>query len=383
MVKFINKEVSGLPVIEWAKGKPTCVVAHETANNGDKGSYDDEINFMSNNWWNAFVHTFTAENGTAVVHDPDIGGAWGAGPSMHHNGIHCELCRSSTKEGFLKSYKNWVETLVHYAKKYDIPIVFNSGNKKVGILTHHYVTKTWGGTTHVDPDAYLDRWGVSINQLGNDIKSLYDDGRVTVKPLDKPKHPVVVDEDSIVDYLEAKDMDASFDNREKLATEYGINDYVGTADQNIELLNLLQTKSPSKASDYSGNSIVEYLKSINEDASFINRSRLADKHGINGYKGTADQNLELLNKLNDETTEQPSEQKHRTVYLPANINQWKVYKLNDKPVTENAEWALTPSRYGGLTYKILDEPYPNVVTIMTSRGKRNIYVAWDTGAVIK
>ncbi|GIN92155.1 hypothetical protein J22TS1_32060 [Siminovitchia terrae] len=39
-------------------------------------------------------------------------------------------------------------------------------------------------------------------------------------------------------------------------------------------------------------------------------------------------------------------------------------------------------RYGGLTYDILDRPYPNVVTINTSRGRRN-YIWHETGAVIK
>lgn len=71
------------------------------------------------------------------------------------------------------------------------------------------------------------------------------------------------------------------------------------------------------------------------------------------------------------------------VYLPKSAETWRTYKLNVQPVKKNSDWSLTPARYGGLKYEILDEPYPNVVTIKTGRGKRNIYVAPSTGAKIK
>lgn len=44
-------------------------------------------------------------------------------------------------------------------------------------------------------------------------------------------------------------------------------------------------------------SLVDYLKSIGVDSSFANRKRLAERHGIKNYRGTAEQNLQLLNKL--------------------------------------------------------------------------------------
>lgn len=72
-----------------------------------------------------------------------------------------------------------------------------------------------------------------------------------------------------------------------------------------------------------------------------------------------------------------------TVHLPASAKTWRTYKLNVQPVAKNSDWSLTPSRYGGLTYTILGRPYPDVVTINTSKGKRNIYVGKGTGAVVK
>src|SRR5690606_2305544 len=50
---------------------------------------------------------------------------------------------------------------------------------------------------------------------------------------------------------------------------------------------------------YTGNSIVDYLNSIGVDSSFANRKKLAEKHGIKNYKGTAAQNLQLLRILRD------------------------------------------------------------------------------------
>ncbi|WP_304956760.1 N-acetylmuramoyl-L-alanine amidase [Virgibacillus sp. AGTR] len=129
-------------------------------------------------------------------------------------------------------------------------------------------------------------------------------------------------------------------------------------------------------------SIVDYLNSIGKDASFSARKKYAAEYGIKGYKGTEDQNLELLHKMREGKPSKPSQAKG-TVHLPASAKTWRTYKLNVKPVKKNSDWSLTPARYGGLTYKILDKPYPDVVTIKTGRGKRNIYVGSGTSAIIK
>lgn len=51
--------------------------------------------------------------------------------------------------------------------------------------------------------------------------------------------------------------------------------------------------------DYVGDSFVNALKQIGEDISFENRSRIARLNGINNYVGSATQNLELLQLLKD------------------------------------------------------------------------------------
>src|SRR5699024_10462971 len=118
---------------------------------------------------------------------------------------------------------------------------------------------------------------------------------------------------SVVDYMKSKGMDSSFNNRAKLAKKYGINGYSGTASQNATLLAKLKAGKPKPSkpakkptSSYKGNSLVDYLKLVNQSSSFTNRKKLASKHGIKNYTGTASQNSNLLAKLRNGSSAKPS-----------------------------------------------------------------------------
>ncbi len=54
------------------------------------------------------------------------------------------------------------------------------------------------------------------------------------------------------------------------------------------------TVPPTSNSAYTGHSLVDYLKSIGVDSSFTNRSKLAKEYGVSLYIGTASQNSKLL-----------------------------------------------------------------------------------------
>ena len=102
---------------------------------------------------------------------------------------------------------------------------------------------------------------------------------------------------SIVDYLKSINEDSSFSNRKKLAEQNGITNYIGTSEQNIKLLNILKNNQISNYyAKYNGssNSIVDALKSLGIDSSFKNRKIIANRNGINNYSGTASQNSKLL-----------------------------------------------------------------------------------------
>lgn len=55
--------------------------------------------------------------------------------------------------------------------------------------------------------------------------------------------------------------------------------------------------TPTTPQGYTGNSIVDYLKSVNQDSSFASRAKLASEKGITNYRGEAKQNEELLKLL--------------------------------------------------------------------------------------
>lgn len=104
---------------------------------------------------------------------------------------------------------------------------------------------------------------------------------------------------SIVDALKSVGYDSSFDSRKELYKEAGFTDnYTGTALQNENLLKALQGDgSGYYKSDYKGLSFVDGLKSIGVDSSFANRKRIAKANGIDNYTGSAIQNIKLLNML--------------------------------------------------------------------------------------
>lgn len=76
----------------------------------------------------------------------------------------------------------------------------------------------------------------------------------------------------------------------------------------------------------------------------------------------------------------------KTLYLDKSNESWAIYKLDVQPIKKNAnKTPLRPKKFGGLSYKILDEPMPHVYTIQTSQfGKMNIVVKPEyTGYKIK
>ena len=65
---------------------------------------------------------------------------------------------------------------------------------------------------------------------------------------------------SIVDYLNSQGKDSSFSARTKLASEYGISNYKGTASQNTQLLKLLQSGTKTTASNTTNNKLQKNRK---------------------------------------------------------------------------------------------------------------------------
>lgn len=69
--------------------------------------------------------------------------------------------------------------------------------------------------------------------------------------------------------------------------------------------------------------------------------------------------------------------------LSASVERWRVYPLDKTPRIGNEVGFLAPSRFGGLSYRILNNPQVNVYTIRTqSFGNVNIYAPRDNDSSI-
>ncbi|MBC2369387.1 M15 family peptidase [Listeria booriae] len=170
----------------------------------------------------------------------------------------------------------------------------------------------WDGYERADIKKFIAKakalgfeWGgdwtsfVDKPHLQNNYKGYGTDtfGNTESKPQPAPSKPAVNAGGSIVDYLNSKKIDSSLANRKKLAVKHGIANYTGTATQNTQLLNKLKSGSAPAPSGYKGDSLVDYLKSVKKASDFSSRSKYATKYGIKGYKGSASQNLQLLKKM--------------------------------------------------------------------------------------
>lgn len=104
---------------------------------------------------------------------------------------------------------------------------------------------------------------------------------------------------SIVDYLKSIGKDSSYAARKQYAVQYGISNYSGTAEQNTALLNAMRGNGGTAATTglyypaFNSGSIVDGLKSIGVDSSYANRKKIAIANGISNYSGTAAQNTQL------------------------------------------------------------------------------------------
>ena len=105
---IVEYNYKGFKQFEYRNGKGAVegVVAHETAN--DHSTILQEINYMTNNWNNAFVHAFVDHERVIEIHPLDYG-AWEAGRVANQRFVHVELLRVDNFDQFARSINNYAE----------------------------------------------------------------------------------------------------------------------------------------------------------------------------------------------------------------------------------------------------------------------------------
>src|SRR5690625_3680722 len=101
-------------------------------------------------------------------------------------------------------------------------------------------------------------------------------------------------------------------------------------------------------STYTGDSIVDYLKSIGQPSSFAHRRKLAKQHGIKGYVGTASQNIRLLNTLRGGKVTATTTKK----YTPRSFKVGQKVKIKSSAKKYSRSNVTIPTKYKNKSYTI-------------------------------
>jgi N-acetylmuramoyl-L-alanine amidase len=292
-VILMDPSQSNFPAYEM---DPEYITIHETENHDEGADAFMHAYYLLNSAWGRQASwQFSVDDVRIVQHAKTNQSCWAAGDGQgdgNRKSINIETCENDDGD-FNKTVKNVQALVRHLMKEEDIPLS--------KVVNHN----KWSGKNC--PNNLLPIWDKFISGV--------KDSKVE-PPKVKPQKPAYSN-NSIIDYLRGIGKDSSFGARKVYASQYGIANYRGTASQNLELLNKMRKGGPSRIEDekvvYKGNSIVEFLNKIGVSSSYHNRAKLAFKYGIKGYRGTASQNLELLKKMQSKYSVKESSYKGNSI----------------------------------------------------------------------
>ncbi|MDY7044027.1 N-acetylmuramoyl-L-alanine amidase [Virgibacillus sp. M23] len=324
--------------------KPRYLTVHNTANSSKGANAEMHSRYLHNGaGGRVVVWHYTVDDKEIYQHIPTNENGWHAGDGERGAGnrqsIGIEICENSDGD-FNKAIKNAQWLIKKLMKEHNIPIE--------RVVPHKY----WSGKNC--PHLLLNMWSTFIDGI---------EGK-TVEAPDQQ-----VGSETVTNWTKVT---GDWKGQTLRNGQYG---------KPVKQLQTMLSKNdppfyPEKGAKNNG--IDDYYGDKTEDAV----ERYQSYYGLK-RDGLAGKEVYGSLKENEPKSKSKPSQAKGTVHLPASAKTWRTYKLNVKPIKKNSDWSLTPARYGGLTYKILDKPYPDVVTIKTGRGKRNIYVGSGTSAVIK
>ncbi|MBZ5952927.1 N-acetylmuramoyl-L-alanine amidase [Leuconostoc gelidum subsp. gasicomitatum] len=165
-----NIVVPGHPAMDNGLAVPPFgqVHLHSTANTN--ATLDNEVAYLKNNWQNGYYTHLVGEGGRIIQVAETNGGAYDVGGDWNWETYAAIEFgeRVTSQEDFNKSYRAYIWLARKLADEcganYDL-----DDNDVIGIKTHNFASRTGHGSDHVDPIAFLAKWGVSYQQLKNDL----------------------------------------------------------------------------------------------------------------------------------------------------------------------------------------------------------------------
>lgn len=183
MVQVINQiVVPGRPAVDngLAVAPFTQVHLHSTGN--PNSTMQNERDYLASHWGDAYYTHLVGFN-----HETGHAEAWQVAQS---NGGGYDLGGDWNWEGYasIEFVEGSIKTQAQFNEAYNVYItlarqlqdetgqhVYDLDTASVpGIKTHNYASRTGHGSDHVDPIAFLEKWGVGYDKLISDIKKGLD-----------------------------------------------------------------------------------------------------------------------------------------------------------------------------------------------------------------
>lgn len=145
---------------------------HSTGN--PRASVQNERDYLAGHYNEAnYTHLVGITNGEVDIREVmnTNGGAWDVGGDWNWDGYaSIEFAEGSirSQDDFNKAYPAYVWLARQLAKEAGAGNSIDNQNTS-GTKTHNYASATGHGSDHVDPIAFLAKWGVSRDKLNNDI----------------------------------------------------------------------------------------------------------------------------------------------------------------------------------------------------------------------
>jgi len=174
MVSVEQQLRQGLPVVGINPYRQ--IHLHSTGN--PNSTAQNEADYMSRKDINSGYYTHVVGNGRIIQTAPvrqgayDVGGGWN-----YETYAAIELIEShKTQAEFDIDYKLYIELARKLADEAAMPKTLDSSSLE-GIKTHYYCTYNQpnNGSDHVDPYPYFAKWGVTKEQLANDLMNGFDE----------------------------------------------------------------------------------------------------------------------------------------------------------------------------------------------------------------
>jgi len=213
-----------------AANSKTYIIIHETDNERATANADAHGRLQAGGNSREASWHYSVDDKEVVQSFNDNAQCWAAGNS-HYNkhGIQIEICVNSDGN-YKKAVENAIELTKQLMKKYNIPSKF--------VLQHN-------AASGKNCPRYLrsGKKGINWNQFKsklNDTTSTVSKPKPSTPTPSKPTGKGDMKTTSIVTYLNSIGENSTFTHRSKLAQQYGIKGYTGTAAQNTKLLSLLR-----------------------------------------------------------------------------------------------------------------------------------------------